>query len=268
MAIQTTLATRYWLKTIVMAIVCIVLGIWGIWDYAVAIPQAEIGAARGTLLRDVVQPAMDTELGSEERTEAIVLLSVSVEGSSETDGEWATAVTGFKGALLGTTTIDGTPIPVFDTLYQDELEKYGDIGAPSKFDRPKQWLFMLCLPFGFYYLWAYSKMKKRAATYLLDDAGALTTPEGTWSAQKITDIDMERWISKTGKARSTWTAKVIVEDTKPILLDDYLYKDMHLIIGSLAHRFYPEEWTPLAKRVKKETITSEDLPEGLSTSKE
>ncbi len=267
MAIQTTLATRYWLKTIVMAIVCIVLGIWGIWDYVVAIPQAEIGAARGTILRDAVQPAMVTDLGSEERTEAIVLLNISVDGLGESDGDWVSSVAGFKSALLGGVS-DGTPARSFDSLYQTELKKYGDIVTPSKFDRPMQWLFILCLPFGFYYLWAYTKMRKRATAYLLDDVGALTTPEGTWSSQKITDIDMGRWISKTGKARATWTAKVIVEDHKPILLDDYLYKDMHLIIGSLAHRFYPEEWTPLAKRVKKETVTSEDFPKGVSIPKE
>jgi hypothetical protein len=45
---------------------------------------------------------------------------------------------------------------------------------------------------------------------------------------------------------------VLVENHPPILLDDYVYKDVHLIIGNLAHRFYPENWTPLAKRVKVE----------------
>ena len=58
MALHTTLATRYWLKTIIMAIVCIVLGLWGIWDYVVAIPKAETGATRDALLDDTVRPAM------------------------------------------------------------------------------------------------------------------------------------------------------------------------------------------------------------------
>ena len=62
-----------------MTIVCVVLGLWGIWDYAVAIPRAEMGAARATLLREVVQTAMATELGSEERSEAVVLLNVNIE---------------------------------------------------------------------------------------------------------------------------------------------------------------------------------------------
>ncbi|MBC8309841.1 MAG: hypothetical protein H8E83_04925 [Planctomycetes bacterium] len=263
MALQTTLATRFWLKTLVMAVVCIVLGVWGIWDYAVVIPQAQTGAERGTILRDVLKPAMDTTpVGSTERTEAIVLLQVSVENVDDTDTEWKTAVSTFIQAL------EGGDASGYEPVFQEEIKKYGDIVAPSKFDRPMQWLFILCLPFGFYYLWSYSNMKKRAATYLLDDVGTLTTPEGCWTAQKIKDIDMERWISKTGKARTTWTAKVIVEDHKPILLDDYVYKDIHLIIGSLAHRFYPEDWTPLAKRVKKEVVTSEELPKNAKTSEE
>jgi hypothetical protein len=33
-----------------------------------------------------------------------------------------------------------------------------------------------------------------------------------------------------------------------------MFTDMHLIIGALAHRFYPEDWTPLAKRVKVESV--------------
>jgi hypothetical protein len=266
-ALQTTLATRFWLKAVIMTVVCFVLGIWGIWDYTVAIPQAQTGAERGTILRDIIQPAMDTALGSNERTEAIVLLRVNAEGDSGENSEWRSSVDVFIQALE-LQGLDNEDAVGFKPLFQEKLKKYGDIVAPGKFDRPVQWLFILCLPFGFYYFWSYSKMRKRAATYLLDDVGTLTTPEGSWSSKEIKDVDMSRWISKTGKARTTWTAKVIVEDHKPILLDDYIYSDMHLIIGSLAHRFYPEEWTPLAKRVKKDVVTIEELPENAKTSEE
>jgi hypothetical protein len=37
---------------------------------------------------------------------------------------------------------------------------------------------------------------------------------------------------------------------------------MHLIIGNLAHRFYPENWTPLAKRVKVETQEESEETDG------
>jgi hypothetical protein len=33
---------------------------------------------------------------------------------------------------------------------------------------------------------------------------------------------------------------------------------MHLIIGNLAHQFYPENWTPRAKRVKIEEVEEAD----------
>jgi hypothetical protein len=271
-AIQTTLATRYWLKTIIMIVVCVVLGVWGIWDYVVAIPQAQIGAERAALLNDVVQPAMETEIGSEERVAASVLLSVNTDSLDvETNSEWITAVGVFKKALVGNT----VSIVEYETFLQEELGKYGNVTPPSKYDLPMQWLFIACLPFGLYYFLVYVKMKMNAARFRLDDDGALSTPEGSWGADEIQGIDMSRWISKTGKARSTWTAKAIVGDGTPVLLDDYIYKDMHLIIGALAHRFYPEEWTPLARRVKVETVESEEetvkqvgSPETESTSEE
>ncbi|MBT6270043.1 MAG: hypothetical protein HOI88_06815, partial [Phycisphaerae bacterium] len=94
----------------------------------------------------------------------------------------------------------------------------------------------------------------RASLYSYENDGTLSTPEGTWSSEEIIDIDMSRWIAKTGNARSTWTAKAVVSPDTKILLDDYMFTDMHLIIGALAHRFYPEDWTPLAKRVKVESV--------------
>ena len=261
MALQTTLATRYWLKTIIMATVCVVLGVWGIWDYVVAIPLAEMESNRAALLRDDIQMAMNTELGSVERDEVVVLLNTVLNNDNEQDQEWIDSITLFRNAL------DGGNSEVRRQaflLVEEKMNQYGNVTPPSKFDRPMQWLFILCLPFGCYYLWSYIKMKKRSNAYALDDGGTLSTPEGSWSADDILDIDMERWISKTGKARTTWTAKAIVKDHPPIVLDDYVYKDMHLIIGALAHRFYPDDWTPLAKQM----ITKESGDSDTSKSSE
>ncbi len=255
LAITTTLATRYWLKTIITAIVCLVLGVWGIWDYVVVIPNAITAANRAELLREFVQRGLGDAAGSQERDRAVVALLVAVEEDDGLDQEWGDALTVFGSALSG----EGQESQQKATsLLEGYLNEYGSVTRPSKFDRPMQWLFILCLPFGFYYIWGYLKMSKRANAYLLEDNGTLTTPEGTWTSEQIKDIDMERWISKTGKPRTTWTAKVIVEDDEPILLDDYVYKDMHLIIGTLAHHFYPENWTPLAKRVKVEELEEAD----------
>jgi len=258
-ALQTTLATRYWLKSILMTIVCVVLGLWGIWDYVVAIPRAEMGAARATLLREVVQTAMATELGSQKRSDAIVLLNVNIEDATPEDVEWVASVNLFKNTLLTGEVQD----PEFENTFQSELNRYGNITPPSKYDRPTQWLFIACLPFGFYYLWGYLKMKKKAGSYRLDDDGTLHTPEGSWQIDSITDIDMSRWIAKSGNARSTWIAKAIVEDAPPQVLDDYIYKDMHLIIGAIANRFYPDQWSPLARRV-----LTQDPKEAVEVAKE
>jgi hypothetical protein len=65
----------------------------------------------------------------------------------------------------------------------------------------------------------------------------------------IVDIDMSRWCSQTGDRRSTWTAKAVLKDGRTILLDDHDHKNMHLIIGSIAHRLHPDMWTLEAKRV-------------------
>jgi hypothetical protein len=121
-----------------------------------------------------------------------------------------------------------------------------------------QWAFILCLPLGFYYFWTFVKMSAKAKTYVLSDDGSLATPGGSWGAEEITDIDMSKWIAPTGNARATWTAKAITSDGQQHLLDDYVFEDMHLIIGSLAHRFYPDQWTPLAKRVRVETETKDE----------
>ena len=111
-------------------------------------------------------------------------------------------------------------------------------------------------------------MSKKAGTYRLEEDGTLVTPEGSWVHDEIVDIDLSRWIAKTGNARSTWTATVILSDGTKILLDDYVYQDMHLIIGNLAHQFYPQEWTPLARRVKTEVPPRDDMEDTPPTGEE
>ena len=254
MAINVSLAPRYWLKTIIMIIVCIVLGLWGAWDYVVAIPRATMEASRADTLR-IVKNGLDTPHGSEHRNEAISVLDTAIEIDDRLDKPWRTSLDSMRLAMS-----DGEAESHRNALgiVEAGLNEYGNVTAPSKYDRPMQWMFILCLPFGLYYILMYLKMSKRARAYLLTDDGILTTPEGTWSSDEIEDIDMSRWISKTGNSRSTWTAKVVLKDGKIILLDDYVYSGMHSIIGKLAHGFYPDEWTMLAKRVKVQTVETQE----------
>ncbi len=237
-----------------MIIVCVVLGLWGIWDYVVAIPEKARGAAKAEILR-VIKTGLDTPNGSSQRLDAITLVDTALQSDGYAEDDWDAGLAQMKEALEG-----GSIETQREAMgnVEEGLNTYGNITAPSKYDRPMQWVFMSCLPFGLWYLLSYLKMKKRASMYTLDDDGTLTTPEGTWSASDIKDIDMSTWISKTAKARSTWTAKVVVEGSEPIELDDYVYQDMHLIIGTLAHQFYPDDWTPLARRVKLEQTQEEE----------
>ena len=259
MAITTKLATRYWLKTIVMAVVCIVLGLWGVWDYTVAIPEREQAANRSLVLK-VVNTALATERGSAERDKAAVRIALSLkndvtkptEESSSKQWDLDNTAGWIKSLKLFQAAVSGGDLETQEqaaVVIEDGLNQYGSVTPPSKYDRPMQWMFILCLPFSFYYLFKYFQMTKRAKTYCLDDEGRLTTPEGSWAADEILDIDMSTWISKTAKARTTWVARVTVSGREPIVLDDYVYQDMYLIIGKLANLYYPSEWTPLARRI-------------------
>lgn len=114
---------------------------------------------------------------------------------------------------------------------------------PSTFDHVVQLAYislLLCVP---YFLWVYVATVKRV--YTLDEDGSLHSPEGSWPRDEIADIDMSRWMSKS-------LAYVVHKDGRRIMLDDYKHKDMFRIVGALAHRFYPDEWTEEAKPVKAE----------------
>jgi hypothetical protein len=233
-----------------MAFVCLVLGLWGVYDLVITIPRDIEYSARHKFLVESVQPAMDSPLGSIERGDALIHLQERILESDGLDQEWFNSMELFAQAIDGGNKLiqrDAKAVLATDSTKYEVVE-------PSKFDWYMQWVFAICIPFALYYFYMYLKMKSKASLYSYENDGTLSTPEGTWSSEEIIDIDMSRWIAKTGNARSTWTAKAVVSPDTKILLDDYMFTDMHLIIGALAHRFYPEDWTPLAKRVKVESV--------------
>jgi len=234
-----------------------VFGFWGVWDYFVKIPRAEMQSSRAVVLRSV-KNGLDTPLNSEYRVEALGNLSTAIEHDDRQDDIWSASLETMRSAISGG---DISNQRKATAIVEEQLQEYGSVTAPNKYDRPIQWLFILSMPFGFYYLWKYWSMSKRASVFRLEDDGTLSTPGGTWSSEEIVDIDMSRWVAKTGNARSTWTAKVVLADGTNVLLDDYIYQDMHLIIGTFAHQFYPDDWTPLAKRIKREVVEEEDNDE-------
>jgi hypothetical protein len=115
---------------------------------------------------------------------------------------------------------------------------------PGKWDGLTCWLFMLCLPCAPYFFWLYVKAKKQK--YRLEEDGALHfegDPEygtGAWGQAEMADIDMSRWMKKS-------IAWLVHTDGKRLKLDAYLHKNLELIIGAIASRLHPNEWTDEAK---------------------
>ena len=132
-------------------------------------------------------------------------------------------------------------------LAKDGVNRTADVSSPGKFDRATQWMFILCLPFAPYYTWSLLAAKRRV--YRLDADGTLHAPEGTWTKEEIADIDMGRWMSKS-------IAHVVHSDGRRIKLDDYVYRNVHLIVGAIASKRYPEEWATDARRIPSERPAS------------
>jgi hypothetical protein len=55
---------------------------------------------------------------------------------------------------------------------------------------------------------------------------------------------MSKWMSKS-------IATVKASGGRTVLLDDYKFKGTDLIVGAIASRFYPEDWTPDARDLKR-----------------
>jgi len=123
-----------------------------------------------------------------------------------------------------------------------ELNRLGSPTKPGKLDRlVKGAAFVPCLPFAPYFIWIYVRTKRRV--YRLDDDGTLHLPDGVWPQDQIADIDMSRWMAKS-------IAYVVDKQGTRVKLDDYKHRNLHLIIGGIATRLYPEAWDAEAKQIK------------------
>ncbi|MAV54810.1 MAG: hypothetical protein CMJ28_02505 [Phycisphaerae bacterium] len=125
---------------------------------------------------------------------------------------------------------------------------YQKFPVPNKWNRMVQWLFILCGPYSLFT--AFQLIGGLRRKYSVDEEGAFHHPEGTWLANEITDIDMSRWMSKS-------VAKVIHTDGRIAKIDDYIHQDADKIIGEIAHRLRPSEWTDHAKAVSNNSPSDE-----------
>jgi hypothetical protein len=277
MAIEATIRRGYAARLIVIAAVCGVLGLWGVYDYVVAIPRKQVMFERAELLRQsrdalevdhaagaptAAQDAVVAELnriigaeftrlqqGREVTSEAEARQVVSDLGGAIEKSRDAAWIGLLMTVLQGLTSEHRLPLSnypeaqkAFEAVNQ-AIDQIGEITAPSQFDRATQWAFILCLPCAPWMLWMLVQTKRQK--YRLEDDGTLVAPEGTWKAEDIVDIDMSRWMAKS-------IAWPVHRDGARIKLDDYRFRDLHLIVGAIAARLHPDLWTAEAKPLVKE----------------
>jgi len=296
-------SSGFLLRSAIIAVLCLVLGLWGIYDYLVKLPTQELLYHRAEVARQfnrIAEPILNTSdeapdsdatvddealagfrdaIIADLRIEPAAKLADEVNGLQQvaTDDTGASISLNEIGRLLAQhlktvdtrltqsekvntswlaivgvmTKVAQTPVglngkPVEElkmmrSAANQALNDWGDVQPPSKFDRPMQWLFILCLPFVPWYAWAAITARKRK--YVLDQDGTLHMPGGTWSRDDIAEIDMSLWMRKS----KAWVVHV---DGHRALLDDYVFKGLHRIIGVLAHAQDSDQWTMDAKRVK------------------
>ncbi len=285
MAVTTSIAKGYAWRNVLIGIVCLGIGVWGIYDYSFKIPLQQLRTDRVELLRQckaALETTQDTAVPSAEAQRALDAIAqqratvgpdlqkdidatraAAGEGASADElrarlGEFIQSSGDFRwlGVLYvieaGLRSPRGAALadqPAAYAAYQivrDGLAAIGQVKKPARFDRTMQWLSISCLVAVPWCLWTVVSISRRR--YALDDAGTLHLPEGTWKADEIADIDMGRWMAKS-------IAWVVHRDGMRVKLDDYKHEHLHLIVGALASRFHPDDWDVDAR-----PKSSADLP--------
>ncbi|MDG2423390.1 MAG: hypothetical protein P8M22_05370 [Phycisphaerales bacterium] len=254
--LHASVAPSFSLRALIVAAMCLVLGVWGIYDYLWSIPAQELAYSRGEISREVhfsleaIDAGEVTSVDSEAIEQTVKKLdgqlSEPLPGDAGPDAlSWRDTLQVYRDGIMRPSSVSPTDWPVMREQAHLEsdaaLELYGEATPPSKYDRPVQWMFILCLPFVPWYLWALFSTGSRK--YRLDPDGTFHMPEGTWKAEQISDIDMSRWMAKS----VCW---VVSTDGTRIKLDAHIYKGLDTMIGVIAHRLHPDNWSLDARPVK------------------
>jgi hypothetical protein len=265
MDITTTLQPKYTFRMFAIAIVSLVLGLWGVYDYVVVIPH-KARAYNWNQLSERVKQALEVTPGSpaaqDRIDEARAVLEFELEriradlpepeeGATldpEQVREWirtenreqTLAVLAVFAAAVTEADRRSTSTPLTPTyqvaheVAKGIINETGEVSPPGRFDRATQWFFMLCLPCVPWFLWSWWKAKRRV--HRLDDDGTLHGPGGeAWSRDQIAGIDMSRWMSKS-------VVHVEHADGRRMKLDDYVHRNVHRIAGAIASERHPDEW--------------------------
>jgi len=308
MAITCKISSSYARRTIIVALACVVFGLWGVFDYVVATPAKQRDFDRYTML-EKSKDALESDPGAERfeakldaarratyhelttileeataeagtppipelsdpsysRWLALLLASTSEDvqlpeslklGGGQAEAKRLAGAVGgdqelaqLRGTLITAVALEqprqpGEPLTNLGLIASKTVTQLinaaGTPEQPSTFDRLAQSVFVLCLPMALYFVWRFMKARRRV--YRLEEDGTLKFPDGRWLADDIADIDMSDWLAKS-------VAWLVHRDGSRLKLDDYLYQDLFKIVGALAIRFYPEEWSERAKRVQRD----------------
>lgn len=175
--------------------------------------------------------------------------------------EWDELV--LEGQAMTDRAQSGAPLTAADALRYEEIQAIQTAvfentapQPPAAYDRALNfWVYFIgCGVLGMpWYLW--KLIAQRRVGFALNDNGDFIDDNTTYPAASITTIDMTKWMSKS-------KAMVTVEGVEsPFVLDDYVFQDMYLLVGALAHRFHPEAWTEEAKPIKAEVDDAADADE-------
>jgi len=226
--IQTTLATSYAVRMIALSVVCLVLGLWGVYDLFFKIPGHQRKFDDYTSLtaqRDQFEQQFESD---------------RQQGRQPTQDDVANL-----------------------NRVREEITAMAPDGAapvePGKFDKITQWAYISLLPCAPIFLMMHVRTKKLVYRMDPDDTLHLPAegdrPTATWTAAEVKDIDMSRWMAKS-------VATVEHVNGTQVKLDAYHHRDLHLIIGRIAHRFYPDKWEIDGTMVKAESTLAATSPPG------
>jgi len=285
MQLTTRLKRGHVLRQLIIGIVCVVLGVWGVYDYVYTIPMQQQAHER-YVVASAVQAALESKPADDDfddnreaalqeiRSSANKLLETrlneQIEGSgksasdlqslseedrqielSKEDEMWLAFLMQSEAAvrsprpMTGKETLTEQQTIAFENA-QTLVNENAEVSKPERYDRiMKGLVFIPCLPIGAYMVLMLGLQSRKR--YTLNEQGDLKLANGQlWKRDEIADIDMDKWMRKS---------VALVKHTDGIReakLDDYIHQDMHLIVGALAHRFYPDQWTEDARPVKSE----------------
>ena len=294
MAITTSLKRSYVLQRVVLAVLCVGLGAWGVMDYFVWLPAKQKAFVRAEVYRAVNDAITAHGTGAENATSSMELADARLQTAAAEVSEVARdAMTTEESDSLSVEqkadrmreALEGANLQqwLFElTMLKTALDEVKQTPPGRVPERSEQFLQIadmlklrlsetddisevstvdrvtrgvLFMPCLPYGLWLfYALARMRRIRYVLDDDGTLKTPGGDIAPDQIADVDMSRWMAKS-------FATIKLTDGREVKIDDFYHQDAHLIIGQLAHERDPEAWNDDATPVKPEESVDPAEPE-------